>query len=294
MRKENVRRFVSAAAASVALATAGMAIGGTPASAADTVVLNDCRAIVQATPGQAISLNPAAVIRQLNALLAPLDPLNVLRPPFTQIWNGLGPIALGTAGQAEGTISGAVIGDAVVGKLREISLLAPVIDVLAPAVKSLLSTDCGVTTQPGEPAPPGSPAPAPPGGPDGPGTPSPQPQRPPNSPGAEGSGSSSYVPPEPAPGIAMLPAYPPGIPGPGIPPDGVAYSYGSGGVPQAGIPAVDATTLGSRSTGTAQALPARTTGIIGQPMLLATLLVTLVGTQLVRTWILRRARRITE
>jgi hypothetical protein len=93
------------------------------------------------------------------------------------------------------------------------------------------------------------------------------------------------------PGADLASIYPQGFDRnliPGIPPDGVAYDYGPGGVPQVGNPGLAPTVLGSRATGTAQALPANAEDDFQRPALLATLLLTLVGTQLIRTWILRR------
>jgi len=280
------RRALAGTAVVVALGVAG----AVPAHAAQPVLLDSCAVTVQGEPGQLISLKPAAVTPQILSVLAPLDPLKVLRPAFTGIWNTVPPITVGSVGPTDGLISGSTIADAVLAKLREISVLAPVIDVLAPPLKTLLSSNCGVATKPGSPAPT-PPAPGQP--PATPGKPAPAPGGTP----APGGSAGGIQQGQGVPGGAALSAvYPPGpgqggIPGPGIPPDGVAYDYGPAAVPQ--IPDVSAATRGfnGQSTGSAEALPAASTGGIGRPMLLAALLVTLVGTQLVRRWVLRRTRR---
>lgn len=275
-----LRRILAIAAVSVAVA-----LTATPgASASDTVVLDTCAATVHGEPGQPISLAPKAITRQLTAAIAPLDPLNVLRPPLTDLWNTLPPIPIGAVGQTAGVIPGAAIADEVITRLHEISLVAPLIDVLGPPLRSLLGLSCKVPTQPATPAPlpPGAQPPA---------TSAPQPANPSGTTApTDTSGSAATAPGLPGADLAQI--YPQGFDRnliPGIPPDGVAYDYGPGGVPQVGNPALAPTVLGSRATGTAQALPANTDDDLQRPVLLATLLVTLVGTQLIRTWVLRRA-----
>ena len=285
LRANVFRRALAGAAVAVALGVAG----AVPAQAAQPVLLDSCAVTVQGEPGQLISLKPAAVTPQILSVLAPLDPLKVLRPAFTGIWNTMPPITVGSVGATDGLISGSAIADAVLAKLRGISVLAPVIDVLAPQLKALLGSNCGIETKPGSPAP--APAPAPGQPPAAPGQPAPAPGVTP----APGGSAGGIQQGQGVPGGALSAEYPAGpgqggVPGPGIPPDGVAYNYGPSAVPQ--IPDIAATTrgLGGQSTGSAEALPAASTGGIGRPVLLAVLLITLVGTQLVRRWVLRRAR----
>ncbi|MGW3960908.1 hypothetical protein ACWED2_13905 [Amycolatopsis sp. NPDC005003] len=287
MKLPGMRRVVAAAAVSAALATA------TPAAAAQPVVLDSCAVTVQGEPGQLVSLRPAAVTPQILAALAPLDPLNVLRPAFTGVWQALPPITLGSIGAADAVIPGSTVADAVLGELRRISLLAPVIDALSPALRGLLGANCRVTTKPGNPAPSAPPSAPPssppPGGARPPATGGSPPRTTPGTSPATGATVTSPGLPEAVLG-AQFPgaAGQGGIPGPGIPPDRVAYDYGPAAVPQ--VPAVDARMqgLGGQATGSAEALPAAARGGVSRETLLAGLLVTLMGTQLFRRWALRR------
>ncbi|RSM50771.1 hypothetical protein DMA12_01055 [Amycolatopsis balhimycina DSM 5908] len=289
MEFPSVRRVLAATAVSAALATAT----ASPSAAAQPVVLDSCAVTVQGEPGQLVSLKPAAVAPQLLAALAPLDPLNVLRPAFTGIWQALPPITLGSIGAADGLIPGSAVADAVLGELRRISLLAPVVDALSPTVRAMLGANCGVRTKPGTPVPAPAPPSSPPsGGHRPPATGGTPPATAPAAPAATGPTVTSPGLPEAVLGAQFPGAVGPGgIPGPGIPPDRVAYDYGPAAVPQ--VPAVDARMqgLGGQATGSAQALPAASHGGIGRSTLLAGLLVTLVGTQLFRRWALRRAAK---
>jgi hypothetical protein len=269
--------------ATVAVSVA-VGLTATPsASAADTVVLDTCAATVHGEPGQQIALAPTAITWQLTAVIAPLDPLNVVRPPLNDLWNTLPPIPIGAVGPTPGVIPGAAIADAVLTQLHEIALVAPLIDVLGPPLRSLLGVNCRVPTQPARPAPP---APQPPGA-QPPASSAPQPGT------TAPSDVSGNVPAVPGfSGAELAPIYPQGFDRnliPGIPPDGIPYNYGPGGVPQVGNPGLAPTVLGLRATGTAQALPVNADDDFQRPVLLATLLLTLVGTQLIRTWVLRRA-----
>ncbi|SED22048.1 hypothetical protein SAMN04489727_6948 [Amycolatopsis tolypomycina] len=289
MEFPSVRRVLAATAVSVALA----ATTATPSGAAQPVVLDSCAVTVHGEPGQLVSLKPAAVTPHLLSALAPLDPLNVLRPAFTGVWQALPPITLGSIGPADGLIPGSAVADAVLGALRPIPLLAPVIDALSPAVRAVLGANCGVTTKPGTPAPAPSSLPSrPSGGARPPAAGSTLTSTAPGTPAATGPTFTSPGLPEAVLG-SQFPAGagPGGIPGPGIPPDRVAYEYGPAAVPQ--VPAVDARMqgLGGQSTGSAEALPAAADGGVGRTVLLAGLLVTLVGTQLFRRWALKRGQQ---
>jgi hypothetical protein len=96
------------------------------------------------------------------------------------------------------------------------------------------------------------------------------------------------------PGAVLSPRYPGGpaqggVFGTGLPANGVPGGTGAAAVPP--VPEVEAAArrLGGRSPGTAEALPASSHGGISPPMLSAALLAVLVGTLLIRRWILRRA-----
>ncbi|WAL65430.1 hypothetical protein ORV05_31825 [Amycolatopsis cynarae] len=265
------------------------AAGAAPALAADTaapVVLGSCAATVQAAPGTQIALSPDAVLQPVVGVLAQLDPLGVLVPPFETLWRALPAIPIGTAPAA---IPGSAIADAVIGRLRALPLLGPVIDVLVGPVRSVLSLTCGVLVQP-------SPSPSSPSSPPSTGSPPQVPGGTPADParpsGTPPNGGGTISVPTPAPGgtpsVLDYPSLfdPGGLPGPGVPPDGVAFDYGA--VPQAGPVKVDPQAVDATLTpGRAEAMAVRESRPIGLPILLATLLFTLVATQLVRVWLLR-------
>lgn len=270
----NGRRLLAAGAAALVIGLPGF--GAAQANAAEVRVLDSCVATVH--DGEHLALNPAAVQQPIIDLLNPLDPLHVLVPAFRNGWAGQQPILL-PGGQA--VIAGDQIATAVIDRLRGISALAPVIDVLAQPVRTVLSAGCRVTVTPGPPAapPPGGTPPA--GGAPKPGTPAP--------------GSLAPGIPADVPGSAatLLPGYVvgavPGVPGEGgLPPDGIAYNYDSSTVPQQSDADRLALSL-ARSAGTAEVLPGEGGArLLDRPVMLATLLLTLVGTQLLRVWVLRR------
>jgi hypothetical protein len=273
-----MRRLVLAGTFVVALAA------GTPtAQAADPVLLTGCAASAQAESGQQIVLSPDAVIEPITKVLGPLDPLGALTPPFRDLWHAQPPIVLGSG---PGVIRGAAIADAVVGRLRQVPVLAPVIDAVIAPVRSVLTMTCGVLVQPIAP-PAGAPAP----GPGSPGVPGSSPH-----PGAPAAGPAPALPAAAAPanGQAAGAPVPPfynatGLPGPGLLSDGIAFDYG--GVPQTLAVNVDprAVDASLASAGRADALAMRDPGPPRLPFLLATLVLTLVTAQFVRTWVLRRS-----
>ncbi|MFD2418172.1 hypothetical protein [Amycolatopsis pigmentata] len=246
-----------------------------PANAAQTRVLDSCVATV--TDGGQLALNPAAVTEPIVTALTPLDPLHVLVPAFRGIWAQQQPILL-PGGQA--VITGDQIATGVLGRLQGIPLLSPVLDALAGPLRDELRSTCSITVTPAPPT--GPPAGAPPAG-----------SAP--APGAPAAAPTSRQPVSAdAPGVAatLLPGYVlssvPGVPGEGgLPPDGVAFNYDNAAVPQP-----DAQRLAlANSPGTAVALP-REASVTSpwRPAVLAALVLTLVGTQLLRVWLLRRQR----
>lgn len=284
-RAKTFPRVLAVAAVSGVFCVAGVA----PAQAAQPVTVDSCAATAQGEPGRSVALAPAAATPQILSALAPLDPLNVLRPALTGGWNSLPPIPVGSVGATDGLIPGGAIADAVLARLHEVSLLAPVIDGLGPPLKALLGADCGIPTRPGGPAPT-APVPSPP---TSPGTP-------PLSPGDWSSGGGVSDAPgrgarlgQEIPGAVLSPFAPGGpaqggVFGTGLPANGVPGGNGASAVPQATD--VEARQLGGRLTGTAEALPASAHGGISPPALAAALLAVLVATLLIRRWILRRAR----
>jgi hypothetical protein len=275
-KSATVRRLVAAGTAALAF---GLPAAITlPAHAAETRVLDSCVATV--TEGGQLALSPAAVTGPIVAVLTPLDPLNVLVPAFRTLWAQQPPILL-PGGQA--VITGDQIATAVLGRLQGIPLLSSVIDTLAGPLREQLRSTCAITVTPAPP--PGPPAGSPPAG----STPAP------GSPGAPGSAPASRQPVSAdAPGTAatLLPGYVlgsvPGVPGEGgLPPDGIAFNYDNAAVPQA-----DAQRLAlANSPGTAVALPSEVSSAgPWRPAVLAALVLTLVGTQWLRVWLLRRQR----
>lgn len=266
-----MRRLVVAGLVAVALVA-----GSGTAEAADSLVLGSCAATVEVQPGQQISLSPDAVVQPITDVLTKLDPLGVLVPPFQSTWNSLPPIPIGTG---PGAISGATIADAVVGRLRDLPLLAPVVDVLITPVRSALTAACGVLAQPVSPPPTasgGAPAPAVPG-----------------QPGPSGGAAAPSVQPtgQAFPGQPAAPGATP-LPLPdanALPLDGIAFTY-------TGVPEVDPVRMEPQAVDTALA-PNRADGLAaskprpaGLLILLATLVLSLVVIQLVRTWVLRRPK----
>lgn len=278
-KSATARRLVAAGTAALAFGLPAAII--TPANAAETRVLDSCVATV--TGGGQLALSPAAVTEPIVNALTPLDPLHVLVPAFRGIWAQQQPILL-PGGQA--VITGDQIATAVLGRLQGIPLLSSVIGALAGPLREKLRSTCTVTVAP---APPGPPAKPPAGTPPTGSTPAP------GGPGVPGSGPTSRQPVSAdAPGAAatLLPGYVlgsvPGVPGEGgLPPDGVAFSYDNAAVPEP-----DAQRLAlANSPGTAEALPAEV-ATVGpwRPAVLAALVLTLVATQALRVWLLRRQR----
>jgi hypothetical protein len=272
----DIRRLVAVGAAALALGLPTLL----PAQAnADEVrVLDSCVATVR--DGETLALDPDAVAQPIIDLLSPLDPLGVLVPGFREAWRAQPPILL-PGGSA--VITGDAIADAVVERLRSLPVLAPVIDSLSGPLRVTLARTCAITVVPNPPAgqPPSSGSAPPPTAP-----------AQPAQPGAPAGGARF-----PDRGtMTVLPEYPLGagyggygVPGQGgVPPDGVGFNYNNVGVPQAGADTL-AMAL-ARSPGTAEALPVENhPGSFTRPAVLATLVLTLVSTQLVRTWVLRRS-----
>jgi hypothetical protein len=152
--------------------------GGTPASAADSIVAPNCTAVVDGAPGQPVVLDPLSLTDPLTGLLAGVDPLGLLTGPFREAWQGGALIPVGVVPAGEAVIPGAAIADAVTARLGELPVLGVVVQALTPTVHESLATACGILARalpgappPSQPAPPGQtpgggagPAPSPPGG----------------------------------------------------------------------------------------------------------------------------------
>jgi hypothetical protein len=260
--------------------------GPAPAAAAEApVTATACSATVSGAPGAQLLLAPAAVTEPVVSALSGLDPLGVLTGTFRSLWAGTAPIPLGTvpAGQAE--IPGARIADAVVTRLGELPVLAPVLAPLVSTVRSSLAALCGIVVR-GEV--PGAPAPAPPAGsPATPGLPSPLPGASGGSPevGTPIAGRQwtiAAVPGSTPGGSAVFGTPVPGqLPGNGFP-VGTEPPQADGQVPVV----LDA----PRSAGSAEALAAPRGDTLSWPVLAGILLLAGVSAQLVRRWGYRRPR----
>lgn len=299
-----LRRYAVVGVLAALLAGTSSAGGAASAEAAGGPVrAESCGAAVQGRPGTPVVLSPEAVLEPVTQLLAQLDPLGVLLRPFEQAWAGLPDITIGTVPVGQTVVAGTAVADAVLDELGQLPVLAPVIDALAPTVREVLALTCSVLVRDD------SPQPGPPGAQPAPGMPPPQPGVPapglpdPAAPGVPQPGAPAPSSP-PSPDAGIPPGYVDpngpggdaaaiGVPELGLPPDGIAFQYNAGGVPQFGLLGQDARNPALRnalrSSGSAVALPVEQDEL-RQPLVLAVLLVTLVGTQLARTWLLRRYR----
>jgi len=289
----------------VAAGLAVLFMAGVPgaAAAAEPFVLDSCSAKVVGEPGQPVSLRPAAVETPIVNALAPLDPLGVTTLLFRQVWALLPPIPVGALpATGSSMINGDTIANAVSSQLLGLPVLSSVIDPLLATVWTTIASTCGIV---GEVAGTGAPAPTPP-----PGAPSTTPTRPPTY-----TGSGAPVRPVPAGAVApeaprtgsqaagsasgsgtnVALEYPvewkSKAPGLGLPPEAVAVltaPLAAGApVPQFGLAGQGAPSTANRTAGSASPLPEESAMRFG-PILLATLLLTLVAAQWARVTILRR------
>jgi hypothetical protein len=307
-------RLLSVTAATL-LALASASVGLVPATAAEPIVVGSCATSVQGTPGQPVSLSPAAVTQPITDLVRAVPVLGPpLAEPFKQAFAQAKPIPIGAVQLGTTTISGATIANAVMAEVQKIPLLGPILGTLDKTVRETLSLGCKVVVTgvnkvaapvqdgskavadgsqqltpqlPGQPKPPGQ-------------QPRPQPGTPPGtqpgtSPGAT-PGSPAGTPINrdfplyslgtnfgrvPLFSYGSLPFAMPGLysPSPGV-------RYGSQ-VPRAS--SGNGLDESVQTAGRATALP-RTSGPggVGLPVLVAVLLLACVTGALVRTWVLRR------
>ncbi|MCG8914942.1 hypothetical protein L6E12_03950 [Actinokineospora sp. PR83] len=290
------RPFLTAGALSLTLLSA------TPAVADEApVVVADCAAIVTGTPGGQVALAPASVTEPVVSALAPLDPLGLLTGVFRSVWATTAPIPVGTVPTGEAEIPGDRIADAVLARLGELPVLAPVLTPLLSTVDTVLTPLCRILVRGGVPgAPPEStPAPPPPpppaGGavpPGGDGTPTAGRQWVVAAvPGATSSGGTVFGTPLPGqlPGFDLPVGAGSGVPQAGGVPVAVDARLPAGSAePRADVVPVVADT--PRSAGRVQALPTRLPDELSLPVLAAILLLAGVSAQLVRRWGLRFPR----
>ncbi|MFS8100474.1 hypothetical protein LFM09_25425 [Lentzea alba] len=297
--------------ATTLLALASAIVGMSPATAAEPIVVGSCATSVQGTPGQPVSLSPAAVTQPITDLVRAVPLLGPpLAEPFKQAFSQAKPIPIGAVQVGTTTISGATIANAVVAELQKIPLLGPILGTLNTTVRTTLTSGCQVVVTGvnavAAPVQDGSKAIAdnsqqavggvtpqkPPVG-----QPQPQPGTPPGQPGAGNPGS-----PQGSPITRDFPLYSLGTNYGRVP----LFSYGS--LPFA-MPGLYSPSPGVRygsqvprasngngydgdpvqAAGRATALPRLGgPGGVGLPVLVAVLLLACVTGALVRTWVLRR------
>ena len=267
----------------------GMAMSGVEAGAAEPLVATDCTALLTGASGQQVLMQPAAVLDPVLGALRPLDPLGLLTNSVRQAWLEQAPLPLGTVSSGDLLIPGTAVADATVQRLSTIPLVAPVLVPLTASVSSAVGSTCGVLVQQLRPQAPGAGDRQPPGS-TAPGTTPPSSSAPGGSAASTPSGGRLTAQENSGSGATTTFGFADALP------FGPTLNFGAPGSlpvpPQGGAapgakPADVVST--QRPTGTAEALPV-THDELSQPFLLATLALTLVSAQLVRTWVLRMRR----
>jgi hypothetical protein len=143
--RRRVKSFATAVALLFATSLTLLAGGGT-ANAAEPIVIGSCATSVQGTPGQPVSLAPAAV---LGIVTDAVRAVPILGPPLAasanQAFAALPPIPIGALPTGTGVITGGTIANAVVAELKKIPLLGPVLAAVVTTVQGQLTQLCGVT-----------------------------------------------------------------------------------------------------------------------------------------------------
>jgi hypothetical protein len=323
--RRRVKSFVTAVAFVFVTSSMALLAGSGTANAAEPIIIGDCSVNVQGTPGQPVSLAPAAVLGVVTDVIRAIP---ILGPPIAVEANkaiaALPPIPIGAVPNGTGYITGGTIANAVVVELRKIPLLGGILADLVVGVQAQLTQFCGVTVtgvnaaaapvQDGTaavadasekatanviPNLPGS-TPGAPGGSPGP------------NPGTT-PGSGDVGPPAPnqpvtggLPGLG-LDLYQPGLwnfgrspmadysnipfarPGLWAPSPGVRYGGGVPGYsPEFGIVGQTPPDDGVSVAGRAEAMSPPKSERVEFPVLLAVLALSGVTAALVRTWVLRR------
>jgi hypothetical protein len=283
---------IGSATAGAGTASAGQ-LPGRQLLAGQVTVLTSCTATVPDAVNQTVAITPTSVLTQITAALAPLDPLNVIRPEFLGTWRALPPIPVGsTFGTGQPSmISGREIAGAVTSRLAGIPVLSPVLEALVPQVSILLSATCGVLVRTVSglfpvPVKDRPPVPAPPTGPTPASTTTTTPSTTTtNAPAAGGASASAGGVPA-APGIPMTGFFDLGS---GLPSDGVAYNNAAPPLP-IDLNALRLEQQQQRMAGHAEPLAQANQTVVSRAILFAVLLLALVAGQLARTWVLRRGR----
>lgn len=293
------RRAVSTGAAGLALAAA--ALFGAGVAHADTLVVDNPLAVVDAAPGQQIAVSPGTLdfkVREAVLLAMPLafGPAKDAAERFAE----LPPIPIGTAEEGRTFYSGHDIAEAARSRLAQIGLPANKVDAVTWHFTNLVSLGNALTVHAERAAPtppPSHPAPEPTPAPGSRSTPPPAPSDPP---AAE----------PPAPPVVAVPESSAGAPGavsflpprvaslPGSLPLWADARYGEvpGFQPDIGDLQKQARERAERqrqqeevrAAGQAEALPADVNRRVALPVLLAAVSIAALTAALIRTWILRR------
>jgi hypothetical protein len=323
--RRRVKSLVAAVALVFATSLATLLAGGGTAIAAEPIVIGSCATSVQGSPGQPVSLAPAAVLGIVTDVVRAVP---VLGPPLAgaanQAFAALPPIPIGALPDGTGYISGATIANAVTAELRKIPLLGGIIAAVVTGVQQRLTALCGVTVtgvnaaaapvQEGTkavadaseagvgqvlPGTPGGGTPGTGGDPGSnpgttPGGGSPAPNQPVTG-GADGLGLQLYQQGlwdfgrSPMADYSNIPFARAGM---WAPSPGVRYGGGVPGYsPEFGIVG-DTTDDGVSVAGRAEALNPPKNQRVEFPVLLAVLALSGVTAALVRTWVLRRAPQV--
>jgi hypothetical protein len=324
--RRRVKSLVAAVALVFATSLAILLAGTGTAVAAEPIVIGSCATSVQGSPGQPVSLAPAAVLGIVTDVVRAVP---VLGPPLAgaanQAFAALPPIPIGALPNGTGYITGATIANAVTAELRKIPLLGGIITTVVTGVQQQLTALCGVTVTGvnGAAAPvqdgakavadaseagvgqvvPGAPGGGTPGAGGNPGS----------NPGTTPGGGSPPAPNQPVTGGTYglgLQLYQQGLwdfgrspmadyanipfarAGMWAPSPGVRYGGGVPGYsPEFGIVG-DTTDDGVSVAGRAEALNPPKNQRVEFPVLLAVLALSGVTAALVRTWVLRRAPQV--
>ena len=144
--RTRLARLLGAAVVVLAVGSVGAAAGAGSATAAEPVVVGSCATTIEGTPGQPVSLSPAAVVDPVVNAVRTIPLLGQpLADPLRQSFTALPPIPIGAIPNGSGFITGATIANQVVAELRKLPLLGPVIGTLAGGVQQTLSATCGIT-----------------------------------------------------------------------------------------------------------------------------------------------------
>jgi hypothetical protein len=323
--RRRVKSFVTAVALVFAASSMTLLAGSGTANAAEPIIIGDCSVNIQGTPGQPVSLAPAAVLGIITDVIRAIP---LLGPPIADEANKviatLPPIPIGAVPNGTTYITGGTIANAVNAELRKDPLgIGGLLATFIEGVQAQVTQICGVTvtgtnaavapvqdgvaavadaseaatakvvpslpnTSPG--APGGSPAPNPGTAPSSGGTPAP------NQPvtgGGLGLGLDLYQSGvwnfgrSPMADYSNIPFARPGM---WAPSPGVRYGGGVPGYsPEFGVVGQTPPDDGVSVAGRAEAMSPSRGQRVEFPVLLAVLALSGVTAALVRTWVLRRA-----